>query len=73
MSGLGELSLNSPIPSILKVNFLPHSPTLDRVGEVWNWSPWRLGSGGGSIAACRAPPSSLPGSIRDQTLSNAAQ
>lgn len=39
MPGLGEHSLNSPIPSILKVNFLPRSPTLDRVGEVWNWSP----------------------------------
>lgn len=32
----------------------------------------RLGEGG-PIAACRAPPSSLPGSIRDLTPSNAAQ
>lgn len=33
----------------------------------------QAGVGGGPIAACRAPPSSLPGSIRDQTPSNAAQ
>lgn len=71
------------------VTFLPHSPTWqDGMGELWVGGLTlgsarglcgggrSLGAGlgeGGPTAACRAPPSSLPGSIRDLTPSNAAQ
>lgn len=41
-------------------------PWAERVGRAKLWE-------GGPVAASRAPASSLPGSIRDQTPSNAAQ
>lgn len=60
--------LSAPLPH-------PEATKQDRAGgPVWG-ERGLLGAraGGGPVAACRAPPSSLPGSIRDLTPSNAAQ
>lgn len=76
----GSLSFWGPGRGSPKADFLLQSPTQKPLagqgwGHVggWRWGLHRARWAGGPVAVSRAPPSSLPGSIRDQTPSNAAQ
>lgn len=67
--GLTQGRLPAPDPH-------PEAPGRTGLGAACGGRHWGLRGArwaGGPVAVSRAPPSSLPGSIRDQTPSNAAQ
>lgn len=67
--GLTQGRLPAPDPH-------PEAPGRTGLGAACGGRRWGLRGArwaGGPVAVSRAPPSSLPGSIRDQTPSNAAQ